>query len=333
MAKTSNLATLAASPWAVTPAHFEHVLAVYRRHLAGEVADLAGIEAAIGKPLDNKPRALEMHPGGVAVISLEGVICKRMNMLSQISGGVSTQIVGQQFQQAIDDPNVSAIVLAIDSPGGTVDGTAALAAQILAARGTKPVLAYCDGLMASAAYWIGCAADRVFIADHSAQAGAIGVIASHVDQSARDSQRGLAYTLVTSGPRKGEPNPHAPLNDQGRAALQESVDHAHGLFRTAVASARGLSGPALDAVTDGRMFHGQQTIDAGLVDGIAQFEIVIAKAAGAAAVSPSAVSVPAPAADAPPSVGDRIRAAQTQQRRMRELGLGRTLPLSYFLTD
>ena len=96
------------------------------------------------------------------------------------------------------DPAVKAIVLSIDSPGGTVDGTDNLANAIFAARGKKPIVALGDGTLASAAYWIASGADQIFASDNSAKIGSIGVVATHEDYSRAEENAGVKVTEITA---------------------------------------------------------------------------------------------------------------------------------------
>ncbi|KKK95489.1 hypothetical protein LCGC14_2672290, partial [marine sediment metagenome] len=170
------------SPWAIIPEKLVEIREIYFRHLRGEEIDLSAIEAQLGRRLNNEQRRIEVMDG-VAVLAVQGVVAKRMNLFTEISGGTSTQLLAQDFQAALDDPTVHSILLDIDSPGGDVDGTLEMARLIREARGRKPILALGDGTMASAAYWIGSAADRVFITGETTQVGSIGVVATHIDIS------------------------------------------------------------------------------------------------------------------------------------------------------
>jgi len=309
----NNLASVFNSPWAITRQAFDTVQAIAARHFAGERADVAAIEAATGKPLANAQRPLEMH-GSVAVVALDGVLSKRVNMLSQISGGTSTQIAGQQFAQALADPAVTAIVLAVDSPGGTVDGTQALADAVYAARRRKPVTAVIDGLGASAAYWIASAADAVYITGDTTTVGSIGVIAQHTDVSAAEAARGVKVTEVVAGQYKNATSPHKPLSDTGRAVIQAQVDRLYGAFLGDVARNRGVGAELAHKVMgDGRVFIGRDAVKAGLVDGVATLANAIANAQVAAVTG---TDTPARAA----SPGDLARLAHARIREVAALG-------------
>ncbi|MDO8945040.1 MAG: hypothetical protein Q7U75_17800, partial [Desulfobacterales bacterium] len=110
-------------PWAITPNMLQEIQRIYASHLhRAEKIDISAIEAATGKKLDNSQNGAYVTDG-VAVIPLYGVVGKKMNLMSQISGGVSTEQVANSYLAALNDPAVKGIVLHIDSPGGTVDGT------------------------------------------------------------------------------------------------------------------------------------------------------------------------------------------------------------------
>jgi len=266
------------APWAVTPDMLSEVQEIYGRHLRGDKIDLDKLRADTGKPFASEPQGYTVEDG-VAVLAIDGVISKRMNLMSRISGGVSTELIGRDFQAALADAKVEAIVLAIDSPGGTVGGTPELAAQILAGRGSKPILACTDGMMCSAAYWIGSAADSVFISSEVAQVGSIGVVAKHMDVSAAEAKQGIKTTEITAGRYKRAASQYAPLNDEGRAMIQESIDHVYGVFVEAVAANRGTTvDDVLANMAEGRVFNGSQAITAGLVDGVATLSATIQQA-------------------------------------------------------
>ena len=319
-----SLTAIASAPWAITNQAFAVVQGVLARHLRGEVADLEAVAARLGRPLDNQRADLPVHDG-VAVVTLEGVLCKRSNLLTQVSGATSTQIAGDQFARAMADPTVSAIVLAIDSPGGTVDGTQQLAEQVYAARGHKPVTALIDGIGASAAFWIASAAQEVFITGDTAQVGSIGVISSHVDQSGAEAQRGVKVSEVVAGRYKNVASAHAPLTDDGRAVLQAQVDQIYSTFLGDVARNRGVSiDTAHKNMGDGRLFIGRDAIAAGLVDGVTSFSDVLKRHASPAGFQ--AAALPAARALSP---GDMGRLAGT---RMAEAAAdGRTLTYSHAL--
>lgn len=260
------------APWAILPEMYGQMLAIYDRWARGETLTpelRADIEAAIGKPLKNEEARYMVTPEGVAVIPVQGIISKRMGMFADISGGTSTQLVAADFREALGREDVKAILFDVDSPGGAVDGTQELALEIFQARGQKPMASFADGLMASAATWIGTAADEVYLSAETARAGSIGVVMVHSDESGWFEKLGVKNTVLSAGKYKALGNRYEPLSKEGRKIFQEDLDYIYSLFVEAVAGNRGATVErVLEDMAEGRMFSGSQAVKAGLVDGI-----------------------------------------------------------------
>jgi len=264
------------SPWAVLPDQLREIQSIYTTHLRGDKIDIAAIEARLGRPLASEQQAYQIRPGGVAVLTLEGVMAPKANLMMQISGGVSTQIAGIQIESAIADPRVTALVLAIDSPGGSVFGTPELAATVAELAKIKPIVTVCEATLASAAYWVGSAANAVYITGPTVQVGSIGVVASHN----YDPRAAATTTEITAGKYKRIDSAAAPLTEEGRAYIQSKVDHLYSVFVDTVATQRGTTPQAvLENMADGRVFIGQQAIDRGLVDGYATVDHIVSQLA------------------------------------------------------
>lgn len=264
------------SPWAVLPDQLREIQNIYATHLRGDKIDIAAIEARMGRPLASDQQAYEIRSGtSVAVLTLDGVMAPKANLMMQISGGVSTQMAGTQIESAMADPRVTALVLAIDSPGGSVFGTPELAATVHELSKIKPIVTVCDATLASAAYWVGSAANAVFITGPTVQVGSIGVVASH-----NYDPRASTTTEITAGKYKRIDSTAAPLTEEGRAYIQSRVDHLYSVFVDTVATQRGTTPAAvLEHMADGRVFIGQQAVDRGLVDGFATVDQIVAQLA------------------------------------------------------
>lgn len=293
-----NILDVLTAPWAIEPSRLLEMHAIYAAHVRGEPIDLAAVEQRLGRPLANEQRDYEIRDG-VAILPVEGVIAKKLNMFSRISGGSSSQLIGRDIASALSDSAVHSIILAVDSPGGTVDGTQLLADTVLGARSQKPIVTLASGTMASAAYWTGSAARDVYITDGTTAVGSIGVVTSHTDVSAAEAARGIKTTEITAGRYKRIASQYGPLSDEGRQNIQERLDYMYSLFVGAVAHNRGVSVElVLDQMADGRVFTGQQAIDAGLVDGIITLDALVEKlnrertGANAAPTSPKVFAVP-----------------------------------------
>jgi len=263
------------SPWAIVPEKLYEIQEIYSTHLRGEKIDIAAIEAKIGKPLENEAKDYDVV-NDMAVISLHGVTAKRANMFMRVSGGVSTELAAKDINDALNDPDIKGILLDIDSPGGTVDGTLELANIIFAGRDKKPIVAYSDGIMASAAYWIGSAANEIHISGDTVQTGSIGVVATHVDYSQYEKKLGIKTTEVYAGKYKRMVSQYKPLSKDGKQELQDRVDYLYTVFVDNIARHRGVSSDTvLKNMADGKVFTGNQGITAGLVDGVSTMDRLI----------------------------------------------------------
>jgi signal peptide peptidase SppA len=288
-----NILDVLYQPWAIDADRLMEIQEIYAHHLRGESIDLEAVEARLGRKLQNEPQGYQVRDGA-ALIPLRGVIAPRMNLMAQVSGGTSAELFVRDVQAAAADPAVSSIVLLVDSPGGAVGGTPAAAAAVMAARAAKPIASWVDGAMASAAYWIGSAADRVYLGSSVHPVGSIGVIATHSDQSQREASLGVKTTEIFAGRFKAAMSHHQPLSELGRQTMQDQVDYLYSLFVGDVAAQRGASvDQVLADMADARVFIGQQAVDAGLADGIASLESVIAELNDRAATAArSSVVVP-----------------------------------------
>ena len=267
------------SPWAITPAMYQEIREVYITHLKGEKIDLKEVEARIGKPLDKPEQGYDVINGS-AIIPIEGTIARRMNMFSRISGGASTELIARDFKAALADPSVKQIILNIDSPGGSIDGLQELATLIRDSRGQKPIYSITGGTMASAAYWIGSSADKVFIASDTTRTGSIGVVMSHLDVSKAEDRLGYKTTEIYSGKFKRIASEYKPLSEDGLAYLQSMTDYLYSVFIGEVSANRGISIDDALKMADGKIFIGKQAIEVGLVDGVSTLEDLINNAGG-----------------------------------------------------
>lgn len=264
------------APWAIEPTKLRELQAIYTKHLHGEEIDLAAIEARLGRPLANEQQEYSIQDGGVAILAIEGVIAPKANLFMRISGGASTQLLQKQVESAMVDPRVRSLIIAADSPGGSVFGTPELAKTIFDAAQVKPIVTVSDARMASAMYWIGSAANAVFVSGPTVEVGSIGVVATH----SYNPRAAEGTTEITAGKYKRIATGNAPLSAEGREYLQAQVDHVYTVFVNAVAEHRGVSADTvLEHMADGRVFIGQQAIDAGLVDGMSTVDAVAEKLA------------------------------------------------------
>ena len=166
-----------------------------------------------------------------------------------------------------DDSRVKAVILSIDSPGGSVAGGESLHDAIARVSANKPVVAVMRGLAASAGYMIAVPASRI-LARSSTLTGSIGVLLQTGEASGLLGKLGLSAETVRSGPLKDEPSLTRPLSADGKAVLQGLVDDMYEQFVGMIASGRHMDPARVHALADGRAYTGRQALAAGLVDAI-----------------------------------------------------------------
>ena len=300
------------APWAILPNRLEEIQAIYAARSRGEELDIAAIEARIGRPLGaDQQQGYEVR-NGAALIPLHGVLAQRMNLMTNMSGGTSTELFARDVQTAAADPTVKAIILLADTPGGTVAGTQSAAAAVRAARGTKPMATMVQDLMASAGVWIGSATGLVVLASGTAQVGSIGVVATHQDISQREQAEGVKTTEIVAGKFKRAASQHGPLTEIGQQMIQDQVDYLYWLFVNDQAADRGVSvDKVLSDMADGRMFIGQQAIDAGLADQISSLDMLIAQLTATPGASSGRRSAPVLRSPAQSAMEENQPTAQT----------------------
>jgi protease-4 len=209
----------------------------------------------------------------ILLLEIDGVISEEENR-STLGLGVEESLVARvrsQLELAEDDDDVRAVLLRINSPGGTVTASDIIHRELLEFKKRKsvPVVAQLMGLAASGGYYVAMAADHV-LAHPTTVTGSIGVIFSGVNLTGLLEKVGVENQTLTSGPFKDTGSPLRPMREDERAQLQSVLDEFHARFRTVVDEGR----PALDAervarLADGRIFSADQAEAAGLVDGIA----------------------------------------------------------------
>ncbi len=252
------------TPWAILPHKLAILEEIAVRHAMGEKLDPEEVQMRI----HGAKRPAERKIGTVAVLPLFGTIFPRANLMTQVSGATSAEIFGMQFDELMKDPEVKAIVLDVDSPGGQVGGIDELSGQIYQSRGIKPIVAVANHSMDSAAYWIGSAADEVVITP-SGEMGSIGVFAVHEDISKQLEQDGIKLTVIKEGKFKAEGNPWEPLSEEAKAAIQVNVKDAYEAFIKSVARNRGVNPEKVrNGFGEGRTVGSNRAVELGMADRI-----------------------------------------------------------------
>lgn len=186
----------------------------------------------------------------------------------EVSGIIAEDLERDERLHALaEDGRVKALILRIDSPGGTTAGSEALYSSLREVAAQKPVVAVMGGMATSGGYVAAIAADHI-IAQGNTITGSIGVIFQTADVSQLLDKIGVDVEQVTSGPLKGVPNPFQPMSPEARQALAALVVDAHEWFVGLVAEQRDLPLDRVHALADGRVYSGRQALAAGLIDAI-----------------------------------------------------------------
>lgn len=268
---------VAETPWAILPSKLAAIVEMLTLRANGEHLTDDEIQARIGSgPPTRQPQTTNT----VAILPLYGVLVQRATIFTKMSGATTLDEWSQAFQAAMANPQIGAVVIDIDSPGGSTDGVTELAAEIRDARGIKPIVAVANTLAASAAYWIGAQADE-FVASPSAAVGSIGVYAVHEEVSRLQEMAGITTTIMRAPAAKAEGNPWEPLTEEARAAIQARVEESYGMFVADVAQGRGVSESAVrSGYGQGRVLSAAGALAAGMADRVEAFEDTLTRLMG-----------------------------------------------------
>lgn len=199
--------------------------------------------------------------GNIAVIPIVGPLSKDGYW------GTSTLDLREKLFAAENDASIDGVLLSIDSPGGTVAGTMEAADAVYRMKKRKPVVAFAEDLMASAAYWIGSVADEI-VASPMSEVGSIGTVAAVMDMSAAAGAAGYKVHVISTGAYKGMLTPGAPVEDAHLAEVRRRVEEMNMYFLGAVAKNRRMGEKKMAEVSDGRVWMGEDAVRLGLVDSI-----------------------------------------------------------------
>jgi signal peptide peptidase SppA len=256
--KFENLmAAFEAEPWAIQREKLGLLADVIVARAQGEKLVDSEVATAIS---DARAREVASIDGAVAVVPVYGVLANKMDAFSAMSGGTSYAGIKKALHAALSDDDVKAVVLDIDSPGGSVPGTEELSNEIRSLRGgEKPIIAHVNSLAASAAYWIAASADEIVVTP-SGRAGSIGVYTAHDDISVALEKRGIKRTYISAGKHKVEGNETEPIGKDTLAHIQDGVNRSYS------------RGKVEDGYGQGRTFFAEALMDRGMVDRIATLE-------------------------------------------------------------
>jgi protease-4 len=241
----------------------------------------------------------------VAVIRLDGTITSDpVDSFSSV--GITPGLVDNQLTQAAGDPDVKAVVLHINSPGGSV--VASNRIYHMLKEFDKPIVVWMDEMAASGGYYIACGTDYV-VAHPDTLTGSIGVISQFVNADELLNEIGVDVVVITTGPRKDTGSLFRDMTEEEQAYWRIILDEAYDEFVGIVAEERDLSKKTVRELADGSVYTGRQALEAGLVDAVGLPKDAIAKAAelGGIEGEPRVIEI-----DAVPSFLEALYTYQTQ---------------------
>lgn len=213
-----------------------------------------------------KERQLAGEKNKVAVIYVEGVIMGGRGQGSLLAEAGGTDALIRQLHQARDDASVKAIVLRINSPGGSAPAAQEVGSEIRKLRaGGKIVVASMGDVAASGGYWLAAVTDKIY-ANPATLTGSIGVYIPYSNWQELYNKIGIKPEKIKSGPHKDILSPDRPMTTEERTIIQAMVDELYGQFVTVVAEGRKLEPARVRQLADGRIYTGSQAKELGLVD-------------------------------------------------------------------
>ncbi len=262
----------------LAPGYLDGVIAQRKQYMTNITA--SEIKDAFDNAISRAASRFKNVKGSIALLPLRGFISHRATMWSEMGFESSSETFGMWMDAVMNDASIGAIIIDVNSPGGTVHGLTAISDKIFAARGKKPIIAVSNSLMASAAYFIASAADEV-IADPDSLTGSIGSVAVHIEQTKMLEGLGVKATIIRSAEHKFEGSPFEELSDSAKAHIQSQIDAFAEKFIAAVARNRNTTAANVRAnFGKGRVLMAEQALAVGMVDKIATMESVVERLRG-----------------------------------------------------
>ncbi len=264
------ISRITSTPWMMEPKALKMMLEILEAHLTGAVnSDQVRVRMQdVGDYGSGQTRV-----GNIGVLPLYGPIFPKADLMTEMSGATSIEQFQQQFRSMMADPSISAILMDVDSPGGSAALIPEMMSEIHAGREKKPIYSIANTSANSAAYGIASAARKMF-ASESSQVGSVGTYLVHEDESRKLENEGIDRTVIKAGRFKAM---HLEsLTDEMRGQLQDFVDDTNDRFIAGIAKGRQTT------VEDIRSNYGEggvltptRATEVGMIDGIGSFDAVV----------------------------------------------------------
>jgi protease-4 len=216
----------------------------------------------------------------IAVIYAQGQIMYQEGDESTIGQG----IMSEAFKEARENDNIKAVVLRVNSPGGSALASELIWSEIELTKKTKPVIVSMGNLAASGGYYIACNADKIF-AQPNTITGSIGVFGTIPNMHQLAEELGVNAEQVGTNKRSVEYSIFEPMSDEQRALIKEGIEDIYDVFTKRVADGRGMTQESVDAIAQGRVWTGNDAAKIGLVDEIGGLDAALQFAASEVSLS------------------------------------------------
>jgi len=260
-----------------------------RKVIAGLIVGVALltiiIVALYGKDGDNNYYGKGSTGRSVGVIQINGMIVSGADSSSLFTTVAGSEVIMEQLRRAADDPAIKAVVLRLNTPGGSAAASQEIALEIDRLRQSgKKVVASMGDVAASGGYWIACRCDKI-VANPGTMTGSIGVIMETQNLQGLYEKLGIDPVVFKSGPHKDMGSSSREVTEQEQQIFQGMIDDIYQQFVETVAEGRGMDQDRVRELADGRIFTGNQALGIGLVDDLGNYYDALALAAKLAGMS------------------------------------------------
>ncbi|TPL40683.1 S49 family peptidase [Mesorhizobium sp. B2-4-6] len=277
---TRAFQAVTAEPWAIEPSWLPLLAAIASRNQSGPEIDAAkdwqkrDFDLMAGPTAQRLAGASRTYvAGGVAILPITGPIFPRANMMTEMSGATSITMLHNDYRAALDNKDVGAILLLMDTPGGAVSGINGFADAVAAGALKKMTVAHVVGSAASAGYWIASAANEITI-ERTALVGSIGVVSAVPKQVEPDADGEMLIEIVSTNAPNKRPD---PSTEDGRGEIVAVLDAIEQQFVADVAKGRKTSVDKVIAdFGKGGVKVGKAAVSAGMADKVQSQETTLA---------------------------------------------------------
>ncbi|OPY62477.1 MAG: putative signal peptide peptidase SppA [Pelotomaculum sp. PtaU1.Bin065] len=259
-----------------------------RKIIAGVILGLVALSVILSFGLrtgDRSPRQTGFDKSKVGVIYIDGAIASGQSGTGFLSSGCSAEEIAATLRRAAREPEIGAVVIRLNSPGGTPAASQEIGLEIERLRQSgKKVVASMGDVAASGAYWVAACTDQI-VANPGTMTGSIGVIMQTPNLEGLYDKLGISEQTFKSGPYKDMGSYSRPATAEERAIFQSMIDDIYNQFVDAVAKGRHKEVLEVKQLADGRVFTGRQAMEIGLVDQLGDFHDAVLLAGKLAGIS------------------------------------------------